>query len=257
MSLSSIKLNVILICLLLGACVPVAAKPSSRVVIRDDVPLTHRNELANQLRKITGWPKLTFTNDGGLSIDSPDTLKGSKGAQSLLARAITGDKLIVLEDASGRTDVAFCRVVPGKWITDDASRPTAYVVLIDFKDFERIVGDKEARASFHVGWGVLHEIDHVVSETEDSEVDGDLGECEVHINAMREEVGLPVRASYFYRTSPFKTDPNFNRRFVRLPFEQRDTSSSRTRRYWLTWDAAVVGGLGRDNQFASVRALVN
>jgi hypothetical protein len=147
-------------------------------------------------------------------------------------------------------------VVPGRWTTSDAARPRAFVVLIDFTDFERIIGDREARAAFHVGWGVLHEIDHVVSETEDSEIDGDLGECEVHINTMREEVGLPVRANYFYSTSPLKTDPNFNRRLVRLPFEQRDSASSRTRRYWLTWDAAIVGGLAKDSQSASVRALV-
>ena len=251
------KSAVTVICLVLGVCVSVAeAKTQSHVVVRDDVRVAHRNELVNQLRKITGWTKLTFNSDGGLSIDSTDTLPGSKGAQSLLARAVSGDKLIVLEDASSRADVAFCRVVPGKWTTGNAARPVAYVVLIDFTDFERIVGDKEARASFHVGWGVLHEIDHVVSDTEDSEVDGDLGECEAHINAMREEVGLPVRANYFYSASPLQTDPNFNKRFVRLPFEQRDAASSRTRRYWLTWDSAVVGGIAKDSQSASVRALI-
>jgi hypothetical protein len=245
-----------LVCLVLGASVGVAtAKTPSRVMIREDVPAAHRNELINQLRKITGWSKLSFTSDGGLSIDSPDTLQGSKSAQSLLARAVSGDKLIVLEDASSKPHVAFCRVVPGKWKTNDSARPVPYVILIDFTDFERIVGDKEARAAFHVGWGVLHEIDHVVSETEDSEVDGHLGECETHINAMRQEVGLPVRANYFYSVSPLKTDPNFNRRFVRLPFDQRDTTSSRTRRYWLTWDSTAVGGLTKD-QSASVRALV-
>ena len=246
-----------LICIALGACASIAAaKTPSRVVIRDDMRAQHRNELVNQLRRITGWSNLAFTNDGSLSLDSPDTLQGSKSAQSLLASAVSGNKLIVLEDASSRSDVAFCRVVSGKWTTNDAARPRAYVVLIDFTDFERIIGDREARAAFHVGWGVLHEIDHVVSETEDSEIDGDLGECEVHINTMRKEVGLPVRTNYFYSASPLKTDPNFNRRLVRLPFEQRDTSSSRTRRYWLTWDAAVVGGLAKDSQSASVRALV-
>ena len=244
------------ICLALLVCASVAAaKTSSRVVIREDVSVAHRNELMNQIRKVTGWTRLAFDHDGSLAIESPDTLQGSKTAQSLLARAISGDKLIVLEDASSRSDVAFCRVVPGRWSTSNASLPRAYVVLIDFADFERIVGDKEARAAFHVGWGVLHEIDHVVNGTEDSESDGDLGECESHINAMREEVGLPIRANYFYSASPLKTDPNFNRRLVRLPFEQRDTSSSRTRRYWLTWDAVVVGGV-TDSQSVSVRALV-
>jgi hypothetical protein len=145
--------------------------------------------------------------------------------------------------------------VPGKWSNENSSQPPAYVILIDFTDFEQIVGDKEARASFHVGWGLLHELDHVVSDTADSESEADLGECEVHINAMRKEVGLPVRASYFFKASSLKTDPNFRSRFVRLPFEQRDTASNKTKRYWLTWDAAIVGGVTKD-QSASVRALV-
>lgn len=143
------KWIVALICILPGACLTVAvAKTPSRVVIRDDVRVAHRNELVNQLRTITGWTKLTFTNDGSLSIDTTDTLRGSKSAQSLLARAASGDKLIVLEDASSRADVAFCRVVPGRWTKGDAARPVAYVVLIDFTDFERIVGDKEHARRF-------------------------------------------------------------------------------------------------------------
>ena len=30
---------------------------------------------------------------------------------------------------------------------------------------------------------------------------------------------------------------------VRLPFEQIDPSSRRLKRYWLTWDFTVVGGI--------------
>jgi hypothetical protein len=96
----------------------------------------------------------------------------------------------------------------------------------------------------------------VVHDSSDSDAAGDLGECERHINIMREEVGLPVRASYFFTALPLKTDPIFLSRFVRLPFEQRDAASKRTRRYWLSWDSTIVGGLASDCQSASVRALV-
>ena len=69
-----------------------------------------------------------------------------------------------------------------------------------------------------------------------------VGECESHINAMRSELGVPLRANYFFTSSALNTDPNFSTRFVRLPFEQRDASSKRIKRYWLTWDSSVVGG---------------
>jgi hypothetical protein len=128
-------------------------------------------------------------------------------------------------------------------------------VLIDFADFHEVIGDKEARAAFNVGWGVLHELDHVVSDSTDSDKQGLLGECETHINAMRREIGLPVRADYFYIESTLKADPNFNSKLVRLSFEQYDFNKLRTRRYWIVWDARVVGGLITTNQTAAVRAV--
>ena len=119
-------------------------------------------------------------------------------ARALLSKAVAGESLIVLEDASGRPDVGFCRVVPGRLKHDSASQVPVYVVLIDFKDFHQLTGDEEARAAFDVGWGLLHEIDHVVSESEDPKTTNVVGECEDHINMMRREVGLPLRANYFF-----------------------------------------------------------
>ncbi len=90
--------------------------------------------------------------------------------------------------------------------------------------------------------GVLHELDHVVTNSADTDVNDHVGECEAHINRMRAELGLPLRANYFFTVSTLRTDPNFNTRFVRLPFEQRDASSRHVKRYWLAWDFNVVGG---------------
>jgi hypothetical protein len=218
------------------------ADATGRIVLRDNVSRAHRDKLVNKFRKITGWTKLTFTADGSLSLESTEIINGSKTARNLVASALTGNNVIVLEDASSRADVAFCRVVPGRWIKGNAAGLAAYVVLIDFADFEQIIGDEQAREAFDVGWGVLHEVDHVITNSADAEVDGHVGECEDHINRMRAELGLPLRASYFFTSSALKTDPNFNKRFVRLPFEQRDTSSRRLKRYWLAWDFNAVGG---------------
>ena len=236
------KFVVLAFCLVLLMSSGVAAKSVSRVLLRENVSRTHRDQLINKLRKITGWTRLAFA-DGALSIEAGDIVKGSKSARSLLASAIAGENVVVLEDASSRSDVAFCRVVPGRWINGNAAGLNAYVVLIDFTDFEQIVGDAEARRSFDVGWAVLHELDHVVQNSEDTDVNDHVGECESHINKMREELGLPLRANYFFTASALKADPNFNTRFVRLPFEHVDPSSRRLKRYWLTWDFTVVGGV--------------
>jgi hypothetical protein len=211
--------------------------------VRDNVPRAHREQLVSKLRKITGWTRLAFAGDGALSIEANDSAKGSQRARALLAEAIAGDNMIVIEDASSRSDVAFCRVVPGRWTNGNAVRLDAYVIQIDFTDFQQIVGDAEARRAFDVGWAVLHELDHVVMNSADTDVNDHVGECETHINKMRDELGLPLRANYFFTASALKADPNFNTRFVRLPFEQIDPSSRRLKRYWLTWDFTVVGGV--------------
>ena len=222
-----------------------AGAAAKSVVVRDNVPHDHRDQIISKLRKITGWTTLRFTSDGALSTEGSETVGGSTSARNLISKAIAGPDAIVLEDASSRADVAFCRVVPGRWLNGNSAKTAAYVVPIDFTDFEQIVGDEEARAAFDVGWAVLHEIDHVVTNSEDSDAEenGDrLGDCEDHINLMRQELGLPQRASYFFTASTLKPDPNFNTRFVRLAFEQRNPASGRVKRYWLTWDFAAVGG---------------
>ena len=68
---------------------------------------------------------------------------------------------------------------------------------------------------------------------------------------MRRELGLPVRAQYFFSRAYLKADANFTTRYVRLSFERRDVSQ--TKRYWLVWDAVSVGGLIGDSQRALVR----
>lgn len=241
------RLAIVAWCVTLFISSGAVAKSASHILLRDNVPHEHRDQLIEKLKKITGWTMLTFAADGSLSIDTNETVNGSKTARDLLLNAISGNDVIVLEDASSRPDVAFCRVVPGHWLNGNSTKPAAYVVLIDFTDFEQIVGDEQARASFDVGWALLHELDHVVMNSDDVEandvdINGHVGECENHINRMRQELGLPLRACYFFTASALKADPNFNTRFVRLPFEQKDASSKRVKRYWLTWDFAAVGG---------------
>lgn len=69
---------------------------------------------------------------------------------------------------------------------------------------------------------MLHEIDHVVTGCEDASGDTEIGECEDHINAVRIEVDLPIRADYYFTRTDFKADANFTARYVRLSFERNE-----------------------------------
>jgi hypothetical protein len=238
---------------LLAAVVPAFASNAGHVVIRDNVAPSKRDELVQKLRAIAGLPTLDFDREGVLLLGSGSHKSGSQNARELLAQAISGDKLIVIEDASSRADVAFCRVVPARIRTQGGTKLHAYVVLIDFADFRRLLGDDEARAAFDVGWGFLHEIDHVVADSKDPDEQGLLGDCEGHINLMRSELGLPLRVEYFFTESHLKTNPNFGTKLVRLAFEQYDVRKARTRRYWLMWDSVAVGGLTTTSQTAVLR----
>jgi hypothetical protein len=112
-----------------------------------------------------------------------------------------------------------------------------------------VIGDKQPRAAFDVGWAVLHEMDHVVENSEDAKDDVP-GDCEGHINRMRRELGLSVRNSYFFSFLPIRNDGNLISRFVRLGFEQDNGPATKRKRYWLVWDAAVVPGLTSDAESA-------
>ena len=231
-----------LVIVLIVSSIPVFASTTDRMVIRDNISPVQREELARRLRLITGWTDLNFNDNGALRTGG-HIIGGSQSARNLLSDAFSGSRTILFEDASGRKDVVFCRVILAKPEADSSEQAEVHLVQIDFSDFQQITGDKQARAAFNVGWAVLHEIDHVVSDSNDPQQDSTAGDCEGHINEMRRELGLPVRSSYFFSFLPIKNDSNLVSRFVRLRFDEEIGPASKRRRYWLVWDAAVVGGL--------------
>ena len=222
------------------------------VVIREDLTPAHREQLATKLRSITGVADLTFDSDGILRQGNSEPRGGSASARQLIANTISGRSVVVIEDVTNSSEVAFCRVIPGKWKKGAVESPPVFVVQIDFADFDRVIGDDRALEAFNVGWGLLHELDHIVNDSPDSMSLGETGTCEAHINQMRRECDLPQRADYFYTLLPLTTDSAFITRFVRLAFEEPQPSAKRKKRYWVVWDATVVGGLER-NQVASLR----
>jgi len=230
-----------------------AERRRGSVVCRDEVSSEHRDALAAKLQKITGWSDLTFDQNGTLRVGNKDVVGGSKAARELVTKAIEGPNVIVLEEASKRSDVVFCRVVPGRWKHHSSGSPPVYVVLIDFADFEYVIGDDRARSAFDVGWAMLHELDHIVNDSGDPASAGETGECEAHINRMRRECNLPERTDYFYTYFPLTGDNTFIAKYVRLAFVEEDPVLNKKRHYWLLWDAGLVGGLDERKQIAILR----
>jgi hypothetical protein len=217
-----------------------AAGAGSMILCRDEVGAGRRRELAEQLRAITGWPGLRFDGDGALRTGDAPPEGGSAKARELLTSARTGRNLIVIEDASGRDDVVFGRVVEAR---PKGAGPPAFVVQVDFSDFSQVVGDAEALAAFNAGWVALHEISHVTHDAADAARPGEAGECEALVNLMRRECGLAVRAEYHFHLFPGHDGGEFRTRFVRLAFEREHPATNKKRRLYLMWDAASVGGL--------------
>jgi hypothetical protein len=228
-----------------------ADQPSPKILFRPELAQNRRVEVVEKLRRITGWAGLDSDGNGALQLGGKRPVGGSQTARELLAAANAGRNVIVIEDASGRQDVVFCKVVEGRWKTDAANRPPVFVVLIDFTDFSHVMGDRAALAAFNVGWGVLHEIEHVVNDSVDPESPGEAGECEAFINLMRRECGLAERAEYFFTFLPGTADSAFMTRFVRIAFDRARPGEKKRERHWLMWDASLVGGLDEQKVLAA------
>src|ERR1044072_7391902 len=97
----SLKLALAVACVCVSALSTLA---SSAVVIKPEVSRSHREELMQRLRVITGWTKLNFDSNGSLRLGETQTIAGSESARLLLKEAIAGPNVIVLEDASSCTD---------------------------------------------------------------------------------------------------------------------------------------------------------
>jgi hypothetical protein len=226
---------------LLFTSTAIAETIRSNVVCREDIQDHERSTLAVKLRQISGMIDLRFDDDGVLRLGSRSDSSGSKSARELLARAVQGSNVIIIEDASRRSDVAFARVIQGKWKPEASRNNPVFVVQIDFADFECLIGDELALKAFDEGWAFLHELDHVVENSSDSTSAAEVGECEDHINQMRLECNLPTRAAYFHSMFPVSGENDFATRLVRLSFQGSDGSTEKKKQYWLMWDARVVG----------------
>jgi hypothetical protein len=246
--------RVVILLLILAASVAAAEteQAQSNVVCRRELSVQLRDNLAIRLREISGWPELEFDSRGILKLGAGEPTGGSQSARNLLTKLINGPDFVAIEEASNRLDVVFSRVVSARWEGASPDKPRAHIVLIDFADFKHVMGDKRGLDAFNVGWVLLHELDHIATDSDDATAVDEIGECEAHINQMRRECRLPQRADYFFTSFPIPSDSNFPTKFVRLSFLESDVNQNK-RRYWLIWDARLVGGLEEIKQIAALR----
>ena len=233
------------ICVTFLVCsLPLSAstRPINTIICRQELSTGRRELLAIKLRAITGLA-VGFDANGALGLMDSAVRGGSQTARDLLRKALNGTRVLILEDATDRQDVVFSQVIPARLKHQSSEAPETFVVLIDFGDFERLLGDEAALRAFDVGWAFLHEVDHVINDLSDSTTATETGQCEAHVNVMRRELDLPIRTDYFYAFFPDSERSEFRTRYVRLAFDQKDATSKKRHRYWVMWDATVVGGL--------------
>jgi hypothetical protein len=230
-----------------------AAKEPGNVSCREGLTSEQRQEIATKLQRITGWSDLAFDSEGILRLGHTDPVGGSLTARTLLLSLLRKDSLIFLEEANKRSDIAFSQVSRATLrVAENSPTRQAHVVSIDFSDFEHVAGHPLALAAFDIGWVLLHEFDHILNGSTDATLVDTLGDCEAYINQMRRELSLPTRAHYFFINVPLSATGSFVTSWVRMAFDRQSATSLSKRRYWLIWDASLVGGTIQTNQIASL-----
>lgn len=159
----------------------------------------YEEQLVLSLRQITGLTNLHFTADGALVLGNVTAATtGSAAARRILANALGSGFVFIIENHSGSSSVNFGQLDEGTDYEDMATqlRLLIWRVRLDFTDFAQMQASREVRASFNVGFTMLHELLHGLGLQDATRID-EVGECEELVNETRAELGLPLRDQYF------------------------------------------------------------
>jgi hypothetical protein len=162
--------------------------------------------LIEDLQKKTGYQNIYFDKNNKLVIDSAAGFKGgSASARNQLLDAVNSTNTRFNLKAVDTTKVAFGEVDAGTTIASGGKTiRTEYTVSLDFKDFDRAAGDKDAKEAFSIGIVTLHEFGHKLYNISDfPNSDTDPGPLENrYINPIRRELGLAERVYYSSKPVP-------------------------------------------------------
>lgn len=158
-----------------------------------------QEQLTQSLRRITGLHELNFAENGALTMGAPPSgTEGSMTARQILSCSIASGAVFVIEDHSDSPSVNFGQLDEGLRYEDMSTgvRLMIWRVRLDFNDFRDMQAPREVRASFDVGFTMLHELSHGLGYKDAATMD-ELGECEELLNQARTELSLPLRDQYF------------------------------------------------------------
>ena len=200
----------------------------------DGLKFAQVERLATSLRSISGYCDLNFDERGILVLGSR-VEGGSDLARTLLQAALAGNEAFEIESLEGSDLVVFGAFINAHFTNAEHKAAHINKIQLDFHDFDELRGDARLLEAFDPGFVFLHELAHGVWDLSDDERGG-LGECEVFINQIRRQLGLPERLSYFYK---IRRQVGGNE-FGELLFVQPSDGARRRQALKLQWNNRAV-----------------
>jgi hypothetical protein len=201
------------------------------------------------LRDKAGLLEMRFDDNGFLTLgDQTKFSGGSATARALLDAAATMSHAVDLESHMYSSKVAFARLAEPLAYHNYSSgvKIDVFPLEIDFSDFSKLRGDRQALSAFDLGFVILHELGHAALGLRDYAGDPQgPGECEGLINRIRRELNLPERKTYVAQIhiAPSAPPTRGSVKLAELAFARAVEKQGRTQveKFNLWWEAAVVG----------------
>jgi len=201
------------------------------------------------LRDKTGLLEMRFDEDWFLTLgDQTKFSGGSATARALLNATASLPHAVDLESHMYSPEVAFARLGKsvGYYNYTTGSKIDVAPLEIDFSDFSKLRGDRQALAAFDLGFVILHELGHTALGLRDAADDLQaLGECEELINRIRRELNLPERQTYVAQAhaAPVSYGSLRSTQIAELVFARSVEKQGRMRieKFNLNWEASQVG----------------
>ena len=218
------------------------------------------NLLLASLQEKTGFTELSVDSSDYLVIKNKEVfVGGSRAARKLLIAAIEGLILFNLENHNGSGKVSFARLDMSTVFRNIETKKEVDVrpLMLDFFDYDHLIGEKENRHSFDVGMNTLHELAHGVYRLRDDvENKNDLGECENFVNTIRRDLNLPQRERYIAWVRQSVTAQGQIALQAELQFSRSKVKNRnlKTETLVLSWDTRKVGFVTPEAQLSSARA---
>lgn len=218
------------------------------------------NLLLSSLREKTGFAELHFDDADYLEIGNKENyVGGSNAARKLLLSALEGKILFKLENHDRSEKVNFARLGASTIFRNMRTKQEIEVrpLVIDFFDYNHLIGDRDVRHSFDQGMNVLHELVHGVYDLRDAVEDpNELGECENFVNTIRHDLGLPERQYYMARIYSTLMPTGTFVRQAKLQFmrTKEKNGNLKTETVLLSWDVGRVGLVKADERLLANKA---